>query len=260
MRKSTEIALMNLSKMAGGEGDLEHGKQVIFQIHHTEWLNAQTRMKELDLEERKYNFMTKPILKNVVMPPFINEPQDLSVGEFASLMQGMAVMLQMEMMGSGGQMGAMSDLAMDAWKRVQKIRDDVGKQHTKGGVTNQRKVEEHLFKLYNDPTSDYFFASETAARAFYPYFPQFDKTTGEVIPYDNLPKDMRTLPKVAAPGLFWGPRSLWWKLAAKFGFGQQVPMPPSMGPAARTSAKTEEEKAWAPSAEVEAMAQQNILE
>jgi len=109
MRRSTEIALMNMSKMAGGDGSLEHGKRVIFEIHHTEWLNAQTRIKELELEKEKFAFLTKPLLKNITMPPFLNTPTDLSVGEFATIMSAMESFVRLQ----GGMSGSsvMGDIA-----------------------------------------------------------------------------------------------------------------------------------------------------
>jgi len=225
MRRSSEIVLMNLSKMAGGPGDLEHGKQIIFQMHNVEWMNAKTAMRQVDLAEKQYNFMTKPLMKGIVMPPFINTPTDLSAGEFATIMGAMESFSRMQ----GGGTGAMGDVANKAWNRLQEIRDAVTKKYTGASGTDYKKVDEELAALYSDPNSDYRMSADMTSQYFYAFNPIFN-ANGEVIPYHELPQAMKKVP-YQSEGLFQGIRNRWNdRLFKWFGRGEEVPQPPSLGP------------------------------
>ena len=224
---------MNLSKMAGGVGDLEHGKQIIFEMHNVDWMNAQTRLKELDLKEREFNYLTKPLMKNIIMPPFLNTPTDLSVGEFAAIMGGMESFVRMQMAQSGT--GAMGEAALKGWARMQKIRDGVEKRFTDSGtgLVNDKKVDAELAKLYNDPDSDYRMAQDLTSQFSYSFSPQFRMTEKgwEPVPWNELPRAMQQVPHAVTSGIFQGARQTFNNFLFKQGWrSDEVPMPPSLGP------------------------------
>ena len=194
MTKQAELVLMNLSKMAGGPGDLNHGKQIIQQMHNVEWTNAQTRLQELGLEKAKFNYMTKPLLKGVIMPPFLNEPTDLSIGEFATLM-GSAV----QWAGMMGQGGAPEWLLKDHLNRFQTLEE--GLKKAAGNPTDKgyaKKLDDLRARAYNDPKSDYRNVADTVSRLAYASSPIFRTGPGgqaEPIPWEELPRDMTDLRK-----------------------------------------------------------------
>jgi len=227
MRKTTEIALKNFSLQAGGDGNIEHGKKILFQIHNTAWMNAQAALRQVAVNEKQLAYMMKPLLKGVTMPPFLNTPTDLSVGEFATLMSGVQALTQAQ--GRTGGIGAMGDLADDAWRRVQTIRDDVTKKHTKDGTTSFEKVNEELNTLYNDPNSDYRMAVDVTSQYFYALNPMFD-ASGEVVPWKDLPRAMQKVPYEG--GIFSRVGDVWRRIfqGEKVPWNQTQAVPPSLGP------------------------------
>jgi len=236
MRESTEIVLMNLSKMAGGTGDINHGKQVIFEMHNVDWLNAQTRIKELDLKQKEFDYITKPLIKGITLPPFINTPTDLSAGEFATIMGALESFSRM----SGG--GVMNEMAEAATKRTQSIIDKVRQKHTgANGITDEGRVATELTLLYNDPLSDYRKNVDIASFVSYTQNPGFD-ANGEAIPYEDIPEGAKKIPWTTEWGLFNGQfiAKRWFNLLFKVtGQGQELEMPPSLGPSYKPQAGAE---------------------
>lgn len=254
MTKTAQTVLMNVSQMAGGPGDINHGKQILFQMHNTAWMQAKTQMEQLNLDKKKFAYLTKPLLKGVIMPPFINEPTDLSVGEFATLMGGVEVFSRAQ--GQTGHIGVMGDLAEDAWKRVQRIRDDVVKRFTDdSGNVNEQAVTNELTKLYNTKNSDYHMSADIASRYFYALSPMFD-ASGAVIPWEEVPRDMKTVYATqefkVLNGLRNGLRNFAFNRTGAFGTQIQTPPPMYSGGAAP---QQQAQQGYTPSAEAQELLQ-----
>lgn len=217
MTKQAEIVLMNLSKMAGGPGDLNHGKQIIQQMHNVEWTNARTRMEELALNKQQFAFATKPLMKGVIMPPFINEPVDLSVGEFATLMGAASQWAQMQGQGQGG----MPEwLLKDYLNRFQTLEDRLSKE----AEGDEKKLQQARAKAYNDPKSDYRTTSDIISQLSYASAPIFRQGPEgpEPVPWSELPREMTEMPKKGFPIIKWfQKKQTLMAPQAQSGFGEQ---------------------------------------